>query len=125
MLTVLYYFSQQSVIAPPTRQSIVIIIEGKMKAHNTVVHCFYSHSQENSRLCSNFNTMYKNNKHYNISPVQLTSASALLSHSFPLLWPKIVLPFSLSGERISIGIISSFEMHNLESKWLQCQTPSQ
>ena len=52
------------VIAPPTRQSIVIIIESKMKAHNTVVHCFYSHLQENSRLCSNFNTMYKNNKHY-------------------------------------------------------------
>ena len=53
-----------SVVAPPTRQSIVIIIEGKKKVHNTVVYCFYSHQQENSRLCSNFDTMYKNNKHY-------------------------------------------------------------
>ena len=53
-----------SVIEPPTRQSIVIMIEGKMKAHNTVVHRFYSHLQEHSRLCSNCNTMYKNNKLY-------------------------------------------------------------
>lgn len=46
-------------IAQPTKQSIILIIEGNKKARNRIVHCFYSHQQENSVLCSNYVTVYK------------------------------------------------------------------
>ena len=64
--------------------------------HNTVVHCFYIHQQENSRLVAILTLCRKTLSIINVSPVQLTSVSALLSYSFPLLWPHIVLAFNLS-----------------------------